>query len=133
MRQREVGSLGELKRLIDMRVRAREMRKTPTPAELILWESLRGRKLLDRKFRRQFALDCFILDFYCQELKLVIELDGGIHSEPGQVAHDENRDGYLRSLGCTILRFPNEAVLRDLRTVILKIADTIDTLTPKQP
>jgi len=132
MRQREVGSRGELKRLIDVRVRAREMRKTPTPAELILWETLRGRKILDRKFRRQFALDCFVLDFYCQELKLVIELDGGIHSEPGQAAHDENRDGYLRSLGCTILRFPNEAVLRDLKTVILKIADSIDALTPKK-
>ena len=131
MRQREVGSIGELKRLVDVRVRAREMRKTPTPAEMILWETLRDRKILDKKFRRQFALDCFILDFYCQELKLVIEVDGEIHSEPGQVAHDENRDGYLRSLGCTILRFPNEAVIRDLRTAILKIADTIDALKPK--
>jgi len=131
LRQREVGSIGELKRLVDVRVRAREMRKTPTPAEMILWETLRDRKILDKKFRRQFALDCFILDFYCQELKLVIEVDGEIHSEPGQVAHDENRDDYLRSLGCTILRFPNEAVIRDLRTVILKIADTIDALNPK--
>jgi very-short-patch-repair endonuclease len=132
MRQREVGSRGELKRLIDVRVRAREMRKTPTPAELVLWATLRDRKILDRKFRRQFALDCFILDFYCQELKLVIEVDGGIHSEPGQAARDENRDGYLRSLGCTILRFPNEAVLQDLKTVVLKIADAIDTVTLKQ-
>jgi len=131
LRQRAVGSIGELKRLVDVRVRAREMRKTPTPAEMILWETLRDRKILDKKFRRQFALDCFILDFYCQELKLVIEVDGEIHSEPGQVAHDENRDGYLRSLGCTILRFPNGAVIRDLRTVILKIADTIETLNPK--
>ena len=131
MRQREVGSIGELKRLVDVRTRAREMRKTPTPAETILWETLRDRKILDKKFRRQFALDCFILDFYCQELKLVIEVDGKIHSEPGQVAHDENRDGYLRSLGCTILRFPNEALIRDLRTVILKIADTIAALNPK--
>ena len=131
MRQRAVDSLGELKRLIDVRVRAREMRKTPTPAEMILWEAVRDRKILDRKFRRQFALDCFILDFYCQELKLVVEVDGEIHSEPGQVAHDENRDDYLRSLGCTILRFPNEAVTKDLRTVILKIADAIDTLKPK--
>jgi very-short-patch-repair endonuclease len=132
MRQREVGSRGELKRLIDVRVRAREMRKTPTPAELVLWATLRDRKILDRKFRRQFALDCFILDFYCQELKLVIEVDGGIHSEPGQAAHDENRDDYLRSLGCTILRFPNEVVLLGLKTVVLKIADAIDTLTLKQ-
>jgi len=98
---------------------------------MILWEAVRDRKILDRKFRRQFALDYFILDFYCQELKLVVEVDGEIHSEPGQVAHDENRDDYLRSLGCTILRFPNEAVTKDLRTVILKIADAIDTLKPK--
>jgi very-short-patch-repair endonuclease len=98
---------------------------------MLLWETLRDRKILDKKFRRQFALDCFILDFYCQELKLVIEVDGAVHSEPGQVAHDENRDDYLQSLGCTILRFPNEAVLRDLKTVILKIADTIDTLKSK--
>jgi very-short-patch-repair endonuclease len=131
LRQREVGSLGELKRLIDVRVRAREMRKRPTPAEMILWETLRGRKILDCKFRRQFALDCFILDFYCQELNLVIEVEGGIHSEPGQMAHDENRDGYLRSAGCTILRFPNEAVIRDLRSVLLKIVDTVETLKTK--
>jgi len=63
MRQREVGSRGELKRLVDLRVRAREMRKAPTPAEMILWETLRDRKILDRKFRRQFALDCFIPKF----------------------------------------------------------------------
>jgi type I restriction enzyme, R subunit len=131
MRQIPVDSLGELKRLIDVRVRAREMRKVPTPAERILWESLRGRKVLDCKFRRQFALDCFILDFFCQELKLVIELDGGIHSEPSQVAHDQNRDGYLRSVGCTILRIPNEDVIRDRKAVLLKIADAISLLTPE--
>jgi very-short-patch-repair endonuclease len=117
-----------VKRLLDVRSRSRELRKEQTPAEMMLWETLRNRKLLDRKFRRQFPVDCFILDFYCEELKLCIELDGGIHDEPHQVAHDENRDGYLRSLGITILRFPNEAVLRDLKTVLLNIADEIDRL-----
>jgi very-short-patch-repair endonuclease len=117
-----------VKRLLDVRSRSRELRKEQTPAEMMLWETLRNRKLLDRKFRRQFPVDCFILDFYCEELKLCIELDGGIHDEPHQAAHDENRDGYLHSLGITILRFPNEAVLHDLKTVLLNIAEEIDRL-----
>jgi very-short-patch-repair endonuclease len=69
----------------------------------------------------------FVLDFYCRDLKLIVELDGGIHSEPGQAAHDQNRDAYLRSLGCTLLRFPNEAIGTDLAAVLEKIAEAART------
>jgi very-short-patch-repair endonuclease len=126
---KEVRGGRELKLALDARDRARGLRKTMTSAEQILWESLRGRKLAGLKFRRQFPVSPFVLDFYCQELMLVIELDGEVHAEPSQTAHDENRDGYLKSLGCTILRFPNEAVLHNLPAVLKEIVATASSLT----
>ncbi|HEX7185842.1 MAG TPA: endonuclease domain-containing protein [Thermoanaerobaculia bacterium] len=117
-------------RIREVRTRVREMRQEPTPAEAFLWEYLRDRKLVGWKFRRQFPVDSYVLDFYCHELKLVVELDGPIHSETRQAAHDENRDAYLRSLGCTVLRFSNETVLRNLASVLERIADTAKALTP---
>ncbi|HEX3531806.1 MAG TPA: DUF559 domain-containing protein [Thermoanaerobaculia bacterium] len=126
-----VRSGDELKRVLDARDRARDLRQTMTPAEQALWTAVRGSRLEGLKFRRQAPLDCFVLDFYCQSLKLIVELDGGIHTEPHQVAHDENRDAHLRSLGCTILRFPNAAVLHDLPTVLEKISQTARVLTPR--
>jgi len=78
-------------------------------------------------------MDVFVLDFYCRDLKLIVELDGDIHAEPRQAAHDQNRDAYLQSLGCTILRFPNQAIRTDLPGVLHKIAEApilISALSP---
>jgi len=73
-------------------------------------------------------MDVFVLDFYCRDLKLIVELDGGIHTEPRQAAHDQSRDAYLRSLGCTILRFPNDLMSTNLSDVLQQIAQTAATL-----
>jgi len=126
---KEVRGGRELKMALAARDRARGLRKTLTAAEQCLWEALRGHRLSGLKFRRQFPEGCFVLDFYCQQLKLVVELDGGIHSEPQQMAHDENRDAYLKSLGCTILRFPNESIFSNLAVVLEKITQTAKSLS----
>ncbi len=103
--------------------RARELRKTSTPAEQALWVLLRDRRLRALKFRRQTPVSIYCADFYCHALKLIVELDGEIHQEPQQRAHDENRDSYLRSLGHTILRFPNHAVCLEPEAVLDRILE----------
>jgi len=104
--------------------RARELRKGQTPAEKILWNELRNRKLLNLKFYRQHVIrygqgnTIFIADFYCHEKKLVIELDGCIHLTNKD--YDTNRDGILKEYGYAVLRFKNEE-LDELLKVIDKI------------
>ena len=100
------------------RVVARELRQKQTPAEQAMWKLLRDRRLHDLKVRRQFPIGNFVVDFCCYELRLVIELDGEVHSEPRQMAHDENRDAYIRSCGYRILRFSNQRVFDDAAGVL---------------
>jgi very-short-patch-repair endonuclease len=88
-----------------------------------MWEQIRGRRFLGLKFRRQFPIDGFVSDFCCYELRLVVELDGRVHEDPSQAERDQNRDAHIRSLGYTVLRFPNEAVLEDMQTVLHEIAE----------
>ena len=104
-----------------MRSSVREFRRQQTPAERWLWKLLRDRSLEGLKFRRQFPIPPFIADFCCFDLKLIVELDGGVHGTPQQSAHDENRDIYLRSLGYTILRFPNSEVFKTPDAVLHRI------------
>jgi len=105
--------------------RARELREEQTSAERILWERLRNRRFLGLKFRRQFPVEGFIADFYCHEEKLVLEVDGSVHEEPQQKAHDENRDIALRARGVKVLRITNEEVCQAMDTVLRSIADTL--------
>ena len=101
-----------------------------------MWQMLRGGRLDGIKFRRQSPIGIFIADFHCRELNLVVELDGQIHGEHRQSAHDENRDFYLRSLGCTILRFSNREVFDNREAVLSKILETAVNLRearPRQP
>ncbi len=105
---------------------AQEMRKTPTKAEELVWEELRAKKL-GIKFRRQHPLEKFILDFFCIEAQLAIEIDGEIHD--AQKEYDCFRDEYLRSIQIKTLRFTNEQVLNDLKEVIESIKTKIKTKT----
>ena len=116
------------KRGSEARGRARELRRDQTYAEHWLWDTLRDRRLEGWKFRRQFPVDSYVVDFFCAELKLVIEVDGDVHREAWQAAHDESRDTHLRSIGCTILRFSNEAVILDLDSVRRRSAETASLL-----
>jgi len=104
---------------------ARQLRKNQTPAEEIFWQIVRNRKFLNLKFRRQHQIGSYITDFYCNEHKLVIEIDGDIHLTNEQSTRDRDRDDYLRSVGNTILRFKNEEIYNDLENVLNKISKYI--------
>ena len=94
---------------------ARALRKNPTEAERALWKHLRLRQLEGQKFRRQQPLGRYVVDFVCFEKKVIVELDGGQHSE--QVASDAQRTSWLRGQGFRVLRFWNHEVLRDIEAV----------------
>jgi len=98
---------------------ARNLRRHSTPAETLLWESLRGRRLAGLRFRRQHPVGRFILDFYCPSCNLVIEVDGGIHTQ--QVDQDEFRDEHVAQFGYRVLRVRSEEVINDLPGVLDRI------------
>jgi very-short-patch-repair endonuclease len=111
---------------------AREMRKHATDAEAALWQLLRN-KQLGVKFRRQHAIDRFIVDFYCPERKLVIEVDGGGHAEPAQKARDHERDEVLEQRGLRVLRFWNHEVLRETESVLEEVYRAVHAPSPSTP
>jgi very-short-patch-repair endonuclease len=101
---------------------ARVLRKNSTPAELELWEAIR-KKELGVEFHRQVPLLHYIVDFYCHEIGLAIEVDGKIHEM--QVIEDGMRQGKLEKYGVHFLRFTNDEVLDESNTVLNKIKDKI--------
>ena len=104
---------------------ARENRREPTLAEKRLWQQLRNRQIAGVKFRRQYTIERFIVDFIAVKAKLVVEVDGPYH----QYAPDEDliRQEYLESLGLQVLRFSNDDVMTNLEGVVAWIAETIQT------
>ncbi len=104
---------------------ANSLRRRATEAEEKLWPFLRNRKLNGLKFRRQHPVDRFILDFYCHECKLAVELDGGIHDSAYQQLYDEARTAILNRHGIRVIRFRNEEVLKDPQSVLEKIAASL--------
>jgi len=97
---------------------ANNMRRNPTEAEQILWNELRKFRSSGYIFRRQHPIDYFIADFYCHKIKLVIEVDGGYHSEKQNIEYDDNRSGELERYGIVVIRFKNEEILNDIESVI---------------
>ena len=88
-------------------LRALSLRKKETFTEKRLWKMLRNRSYNNLKFRRQHPIPPYIADFYCHELKLVIELDGFSHNDSDQIEYDKRRDKYMRNEGLTIIRITN--------------------------
>jgi very-short-patch-repair endonuclease len=114
---------------------AKHLRRNLTPEEIKMWVALRGRKFEGFKFRRQVPIGKYIVDFVCQEFKLIVELDGSQHSES---KYDEVRDGWLKSVGYFVLRFWNNDVNQNLDGVLLSILDSlnqplIQRFTPPSP
>ncbi|AUP79741.1 isoleucine--tRNA ligase [Flavivirga eckloniae] len=105
-----------------------ERRKNPTQAETILWESLRGKKLDNYKFRREHIIDEFIVDFVCLSQRLVIEVDGGYHNKPEVVEADKLRTQILEDLGYNVIRFTNEEVIGDIDGTLEKISNKLKVL-----
>ena len=105
--------------------KAKELRKSMTPAERKLWTVLQNKQLDGYKFRRQHPIYKYIADFYCHELSLVIELDGGVHEGLEQKEHDLNRDQVIQEFGIRIIRFKNNEVIGDMEDVIRKIKEIL--------
>ena len=95
--------------------RARQLRREQTPAEQKLWAALRGSLLGGFKFRRQRLIGRFIVDFFCAEAKLVVEIDGDVHA--GQEEYDQVRTDWLEERGYRVIRFCNEDVIKDIDAV----------------
>ncbi|MCU0845245.1 MAG: DUF559 domain-containing protein [Spirochaetes bacterium] len=108
---------------------ARDLRKNPTPAERILWEELKEKKLEGFKFRRQHPIGRYILDFYCHEAKLVIEVDGKIHELYNNTEYDKLRTEELESHGLKVIRFNNEEVLNNSTKVLNEIKKHLTSTT----
>lgn len=106
--------------------RCRELRKNATDAENLLWQLLRDRQLEGLKFRRQHPLGGYILDFYCHEERLAIELDGSGHLETDQARRDEQRTKDLAALGVRVIRFWNHDVLGNPQGALLAILSAVE-------
>ena len=107
---------------LELLQRVRELRQNATQAEQFLWQLLRNRQLMGFKFRRQHPLRGYVLDFYCHESGLGVELDGSPHTEPEQTVHDSERTEALALEGVRVLRFWNHEVLHNTEAVLQAIA-----------
>nr|WP_129734765.1 endonuclease domain-containing protein [Parabacteroides goldsteinii] len=105
---------------------ASELRNASTQSEVRLWKYLKG-KQLGVRFIRQKPIGCYIVDFYCKELQLAIELDGLSHHFEETMKRDEEKENYLKSLHIDLLRFEDKEVLGDLDNVMAVIMDYIET------
>lgn len=110
-----------------LKILARELRKNPTKSELILWQAIR-RKVLGVEFHRQVPIDQFIVDFYCHELFLAIEVDGLYHEAPDQKAYDRVRQERLEDLGVRLVRFSANDVENNGSSVISKLRRKVNEL-----
>jgi len=110
--------------------RARQLRQDETWAEKIMWRWLRDRRFSDYKFRRQHPTGTYRLDFYCEEARLNVELDGSQHGFPDQRRHDLEREKFLQSLGIKTLRFWNSRLRRDRQVVRDAIFNELQTRAP---
>jgi very-short-patch-repair endonuclease len=100
----------------------KQLRKFSTPQEIILWSRLR-RKQMDYKFKRQYSIGKYVVDFCCPERKLIVELDGWQHRKENNDGYDKERTRYLEDLGFAVLRFWNNEVNKNLEGVILRIEE----------
>lgn len=108
----------------------RNLRKIATPEEIKVWQIVRNRKILNLKFFRQYSVNKYILDFYCPQLKLCLEIDGGHHNLNN---HDKIRTDYLNLLGISVIRFWNNDVNNNLEGVYQKIFKTAEELITNSP
>lgn len=108
----------------------KNLRKNMPEPEKLLWRKLRNRQLLNYKFRRQFSVGKYIVDFYCPERKLAIELDGESHFLTNEAMHeDKNRQRFIENLGIKFLRFTNEEIMKNMDGVLEVIESKLKDLT----
>ncbi|MHA3083496.1 endonuclease domain-containing protein [Acinetobacter sp. ANC 5383] len=110
---------------------AKTMRSNATDAENLMWQLLRAKRFMNLKFRRQHVIAPYIVDFYCHEIGLVIELDGSQHGADDVLEYDAERTKFLEALGLTVVRYWNhdvlgrtDVVLEDLWNVCIELKNT---------
>jgi very-short-patch-repair endonuclease len=111
---------------------ARRLRTDQTDTEQLMWSLLRAKRFDGFKFRRQHPMSGSILDFYCPQFKLNIELDGGQHFEPEAMEKDRRRDETLKVSGITVLRFEDRAFFKNRKGVMQKIYETLMELAERK-
>lgn len=103
----------------------KNLRNSMTAAECVLWQSLKGRQLLGKKFRRQISIGRYIVDFYCPEERLVIELDGERHFSITIDEYESERTKYLEQEGLKVMRFENKELYENLEGVLETIKQAL--------
>ena len=104
---------------------ARRLRKQLTPTEAILWERIRDRRCLNLKFRRQLPVGAYVLEFYCESIRVSIEIDGPVHLNPGQRLSDEIRQTHLEERGIRFIRIPTRLVAQDATELMHFLVETL--------
>ena len=100
--------------------RAKQLRRTLTLPEVILWQAIR-RQRLGARFRRQHPVGPYVLDFYCEEARLAVEVDGVIHEHPDRIRHDARRTAWLNQRGITVFRIAARDILGNLEGVLVSL------------
>ena len=120
-----------MERNSELTKRAQQLRKSLTKEEARLWNQFLSRYPL--RFRRQYVIGNYIVDFYCHKAKLVVELDGSQHLSPGEMEYDKSRTAYLESQGLQVLRFSNLDILRQFQNVCAAIDMAAKERTAQKP
>ena len=107
----------------DQKLLRQTLRNNATAPEAILWRILKGKQIEGLKFRRQFGLGPYVLDFYCPEIRLCIELDGDVHKSFEQAQYDEERSRFINESNIKVLRFENEVVYRSANAIVEAIKE----------
>ena len=105
----------------------RRLRSEMTAAEARLWSRLRAKQCEGLKFRRQHGIGPYIVDFYCPERSLVIEVDGDIHGDQHQIVRDRRRESYLKSLGLQVIRYMNDDIVKNLDGVLEDLYERVSS------
>lgn len=104
------------------------LRQNMPKAEMIIWAKLKSKQIEGCKFRRQYSVGQFVIDFYCPEVKLAIEIDGDSHFQEGATQYDEERQTFIESAGIRFMRFTNDDVYTNLNGVLELITKKIQEL-----
>ena len=112
-----------------LKERRRNLRNNSTKAEVLLWEHLRKNQILGFKFRRQFSIGTYIVDFYCTELMLAIEIDGITHLKDEEKEYDQYRQTSLENVEISFLRYTNEDIFNKLSWVLETIKNKVKELS----
>lgn len=117
--------VGRYENRTSMMNKRRDLRRRSTKAEQIFWYEVKG-NALGVKFRRQYSIGSFIVDFYCHQMRLIVEIDGNIHFVPEQIEYDRRREKFLRMKGFYVIRFRNDEILYNMSFVLERLRRLIE-------